>query len=160
MTFLMCCPDSSVGKESCLQCRNSQVGFNPGWIPGLGRSAGERIGCSLQYSLVSLVAQLVKNPPSGRPVFNLWVGKIPWRRERIPTPGFWPREFHGLYSPWGHKESDKTEWLSLSLSVRKEEKSRISASELSETCSINCNSGLKMLQNGGGGGKVEQEAIL
>ena len=21
---------------------------------------------------------------------------------------FWPREFHGLYSPWGHKESDTT----------------------------------------------------
>ena len=26
----------------------------------------------------------------------------------------WPWEFHGLYSPWGHKESDTTEWLSLS----------------------------------------------
>ena len=24
------------------------------------------------------------------------VGKIPWRRERLPTPVFWPREFHGL----------------------------------------------------------------
>ena len=45
-----------------------------------------------------LVAQLVKNPPaSGRPGFNPWVGKIPWRRERLPTPVFWPREFHGLY---------------------------------------------------------------
>ena len=29
---------------------------------------------------------------------------------------FWPGEFHGLYSPWGHEESDRTEWLSLSLS--------------------------------------------
>ena len=28
---------------------------------------------------------------------------------------FWPGEFHGLYSPWGHKESSTTEWLSLSL---------------------------------------------
>ena len=27
---------------------------------------------------------------------------------------FWPGEFHGLYGPWGHKESDTTEWLSLS----------------------------------------------
>ena len=26
--------------------------------------------------------------------------KIPWRRERLPTPVFWPWEFHGLYSPW------------------------------------------------------------
>ena len=30
--------------------------------------------------------------------FNPWVGKIPWRRERLPTPVFWPGEFHGLYS--------------------------------------------------------------
>ena len=43
-----------------------------------------------------------------------WVGKIPWRRERLPTPVFWPGEFHGLYSPWGRKESDMTELLSLS----------------------------------------------
>ena len=42
-----------------------------------------------------------------------WVGKIPWRRERLPTPAFWPGEFHGLYSPWGHKELDTTERLSL-----------------------------------------------
>ena len=49
----------------------------------------------------------------GRPGFNLWVGKIPWRRGRLPTPVFWPREFRGLYSPWGHKESDMTERLSL-----------------------------------------------
>ena len=33
-----------------------------------------------------------------RPGFNPWVGKIPWRRERLPTPVFWPGEFHGLYS--------------------------------------------------------------
>ena len=25
-----------------------------------------------------------------------WVGKIPWRRERLSTPVFWPGEFHGL----------------------------------------------------------------
>ena len=42
----------------------------------------------------------------GRPGFNPWVGKIPWRRERLLTPVFWPGEFHGLYGPWGHKESD------------------------------------------------------
>ena len=32
-----------------------------------------------------------------------WIGKITWRRERLPTPAFWPREFPGLYSPWGHR---------------------------------------------------------
>ena len=41
---------------------------------------------------------------------------IPWRRERLPTPVFWPGEFHGLNSPWGHKELDMTAWPSLSLS--------------------------------------------
>ena len=28
---------------------------------------------------------------------------------------FWPGEFQGLYSPWGHKESNVTEWLSFSV---------------------------------------------
>ena len=37
---------------------------------------------------------------SRRPGFNPWVGKIPWRRERLPTPVFWPGEFPGLYSLW------------------------------------------------------------
>ena len=40
---------------------------------------------------------------------------MPWRRERLLTPVFWPGEFHGLYSPWGRKESDTTEACSLSL---------------------------------------------
>jgi len=51
---------------------------------------------------------------SRRPGFNPWVGEIPWRRDRLPTPVLWPEEFHGLYSPWSHKESDMTERLSLS----------------------------------------------
>ncbi|CAI9163119.1 unnamed protein product [Rangifer tarandus platyrhynchus] len=57
------------------------------------------------------VAQLVKNLPA---MWETWVGKIPWRREWLLTPVFWPVEFHGLYSPWGLKESDTTERLSLS----------------------------------------------
>ena len=32
--------------------------------------------------------------------FDPCVGKIPWRRERLPTPVFWPGEFHGLYSQY------------------------------------------------------------
>ena len=32
----------------------------------------------------------------------------------FPTPVFWPGESHGLYSPWGGKESDMTEQLSFS----------------------------------------------
>ena len=50
---------------------------------------------------------------AGNPGSISWVGKLPWRRERLPTPVFWPGEFHGLYSPWGHKESDPKEKLSL-----------------------------------------------
>ena len=103
-------PDGSVGKESACNAGDS------GSIPGSGRFTGERIGYPLQYSWASLVAQLVRICLQyGRPGFDPWVGKIPWRRKRLPTPVFWPREFHGLYSPWGHKESDMTEWLSLSL---------------------------------------------
>ena len=48
----------------------------------------------------------------GRPGFYPWVGKIPWRKEWLPTPVFWPGDSHGqrsLVGPWGHKESDMTE---------------------------------------------------
>ena len=51
-------------------------------------------------SRAAFVAQLVKNLPA---MWETWVGKIPWRRERLPTPVFWPGEFHGLYSPLGHR---------------------------------------------------------
>ena len=55
----------------------------------------------------------------GRPGFDPWVGKIPWRREWLPTPVFWPGEYRGQrslvgYSPWGRKELDRTEWLTCS----------------------------------------------
>ena len=53
----------------------------------------------------SFVAQLVKHLPAvwktwvwslvWRPGFDSWAGNIPCRRERLPTPVFWPREFPG-----------------------------------------------------------------
>ena len=46
---------SSAGKES-----TCNVG-DPSLIPGSGRSTGEGIGYTLQYSWASLIAQLVKN---------------------------------------------------------------------------------------------------
>ena len=88
---------SSAGKESACNAGDSSS------IPGSRRSTGEGIGYALQYSWASLVAQLVKNPPA---MWQTWVGSlgwenlIPWRRVRLPTPVFWPGEFHGLYSPW------------------------------------------------------------
>ena len=63
------------------------------------------------------VAQMVKNLPAmRRPRFN------PWRREQLSTPVFLPRESQGQrilvgYSPWGRKESDTTERLTLSISL-------------------------------------------
>ena len=62
------------------------------------------------------VAQTVKNLPAMKPGFDLWVGKIPWRREWQPTAVFLPGDFHGQrslvgYSPWSRKESDTTERL-------------------------------------------------
>ena len=60
------------------------------------------------------MSQLVKNPPTVR---ETWVWKIPWRREWLPNPVFWPGEFYGLYSPWGCKELDTTEQLSLTLKI-------------------------------------------
>ena len=94
-------PDISAGKESTCNAGDSSL------IPGSGRSTGEGIGYPLQYPWASFVAHLVKNPPA---VQETWVqslfGKISWRRERLPTPVFWPGESHGLYSPWGRKELD------------------------------------------------------
>ena len=55
---------------------------------------------------LALVIQMEKDLPEMQ---ETWVGNIPWRRERLPTPVFWPGDFHGLYSPWGCKESDTTE---------------------------------------------------
>ena len=45
--------------------------------------------------------------------FDPWVGNIPWRRTRQPTPVFLPAESHGQrslagYSPYGRKESNAT----------------------------------------------------
>ena len=79
-------------------------------IPGSARSAGEGIGYPLQYSWASVVAQLVKNQSTMQ---ETWVQSLGWEdpleRERLPTPVLWPGEFHGLCSPWGHKESYMTE---------------------------------------------------
>ena len=76
-------PDSSVGKESA-----GNAG-DPSSIPGSGRSTGEGI--------VFLGSPGGSNGKKNhlqcrRPGFNPSAGKIPWRRERLPTPVFWPGE--------------------------------------------------------------------
>ena len=69
------------------------------------------------------MAQTVKNLPAMQETqFDSWFGKIPWRREWLPTPAVLSGEFHGQrsllgYSSWGLKESDMTEQLTLSMSI-------------------------------------------
>ena len=53
---------------------------------------------------------------SARDLGSISGSEIPWRRKWQPTPVFLPGKSHGQrslvdYSPWGHKESDTTEWL-------------------------------------------------
>ena len=93
---------------------------------------------SSRYKKVSQVALVVKNLPATaqdihthmgfpggstsnkhtcqcrRHKFDPWIRKIHWRRKWQSTPVFLPGKFHGHrslvdFSPWGHKESDKTE---------------------------------------------------
>ena len=79
-------------------------------ISGLERSAGEEIDYPFQCSWASLVAQLVKNP------LAMWETRVqsvgwedPLEKGKAIPPVFWPGEFYGLYSPWGHKELVMTE---------------------------------------------------
>ena len=64
---------------------------------------------------------MVKNLPAIQETWvQYWVGKIPWRREWQPTQEFLIGESHGQrslagYSLRGHKESDTTEHLTLTL---------------------------------------------
>ena len=65
----------------------------------------------------SQVMLVVKSLSAKRLGFNSCIRKIPWSRKWFPTPIFLPGKSHGrrnlvTYSPWGCKESDKTERLS------------------------------------------------
>ena len=112
-------PGSSAGKESACN-----VG-DPGLISGSGRSTGERIGYSLQYSWASLVAHLVKNLPA---IQETWVqslgqedpleNEMPAHSNILPWRIPWMRSQVG-YSPWGHKELDITKRLTLILKKKK-----------------------------------------
>ena len=62
-------PANSTGKEFTYNARD------PGLIPGSGKSPGEGIGYSLQYSWASLVAQTVKNLPAMQ---DTWIRFLGW----------------------------------------------------------------------------------
>ena len=128
-------PGSSAGKESTCNAGD------PGSIPGLGRSAGEGKGYLVQYSGLenSMDCIVCGIPKSWTQLSNFHfhlglpcgstgkeytcnagdLGSIPGL-ERSPGEGkVYPLQYSSLensmdYSPWGHKESDMTEQLSLS----------------------------------------------
>ena len=102
-----CFHGGSAGKESACSARD------PSLIPGSGRPPGEGIGCPLQYSWASLVAQMVKNPPAMQETWVRTLGRFPGGRHGNLQYSC-PENPHGWkslasYSPWGHKESDRTE---------------------------------------------------
>ena len=106
-------PGSSAGKECACDAGD------PGSIPRSGRSPGERIDQPLQHSWAFLVAQMVKNLPA---MWETWVWSLGWEDPleegtdthysvltwRIPQT-----EEPVMLSPWGRKELDMIEQLSL-----------------------------------------------
>ena len=99
-------PGRSLGKESAYNAGD------PGLIPGSERSPGEGIGYLLQYAWASLVAQLVKNPPTMQ---EAWVRFLDWENLleegratyssilawKIPMDrGAWHAAVHGVSKSW------------------------------------------------------------
>ena len=72
---------------------------------------------------------------------------VHWRRKWQPTPVLLPGESHGRrslvsYSPWGRKELDMTEWLTLSFS-----RTHTLSQSLEPTIWVNNNAELWITQN-------------
>jgi len=101
---LFCFPGTSAGKES--SCNAGE----PGSIPEPGRSAGERIGYPLQYSWAPLLTQLVKNLPAMQ---ETWVQSLGWE-DPLKKGKVTHSSILAWRISWTLKESDTTEWLSLS----------------------------------------------
>ena len=79
-------------------------------IPGSGRSPGEGLGYPLQYSWASLMTQLVKKPPA---IWETWVRSLGWEDPLEKGKATHP-SIPAWRIPWGRKESETTERLSLS----------------------------------------------
>ena len=100
-------PRSSVSKDPACNAGD------PGSILGSGGSAGEGIGCPLQCSWASPMAQLVKNLPA---VWETWVRSLGWEDPLEKGTATHSSILARRIQNWpGLKESDKTERLSLSL---------------------------------------------
>ena len=108
----------SGGKESAYNAGD------PGSIPGSGRYPGEGMATH-NSSILGLPTPVFLGFPGGsdgmqcgRPGFDPWVGKIPWRKIWQPNPVLLLGEFPMARVAWkatvhgGYKESDRTEQLS------------------------------------------------
>ena len=121
-------PDSSVYEISRQEYRSGLQFPSPGDLPdpGIksrlpalqvdslltespGKSPGKKLYRNMILFRISFIWWLFSDKPylflkvkiclQGRwPVFNSWVGKIPWGREWLHTPVFLPTEFHGQES--------------------------------------------------------------
>ena len=84
-------PYSSVGKESTCNARD------PDLIPGSRRFPGEGTGYPLQCSWISIVAQLVKNPPAMQ---EIWVQSLGWEVSPGEGKGY-PLQYSGRENSMG-----------------------------------------------------------
>ena len=100
----------------------NQLYFSKNKVLSVFGASGEAFSHSGRISFHSSSSGVFPNGSAGkepacqcrRPRFNPWVGKIPWRRERLLMPVFLPGESHGLrslvgYRPWGRRETDTME---------------------------------------------------
>ena len=94
-------PDGSVGKRICLQFRGLQ--FNS-WVRKIcWRRDRQPTPVFLRFPCGSADKESACNVEDLGSIPGL--ERSPEIRERLQTLVFWPRKFHGLYSPGGSKES-------------------------------------------------------
>ena len=77
-------------------------------------NSNDDLGFSFSCKRASLVAQLVKSPPAMQEPCVQFLGwQDPLEKGMATHSSILAWRFHGLYRPWGRKESDTTERLSL-----------------------------------------------
>ena len=103
------------------------------WMKVCKLQVGTPWAAAMQWIYLSLV---ILWSPYLWPGFDPWVGKIPWRKESLLTPIFWPGEFHRLHSPWGGKESDMTGHAHMYICITCAKTEKICSREMQAECSV------------------------
>ena len=136
------------GKSACKE--SACNAGDPSSFPELGRSPGAGIGCPLQYSWASLVAQMAKNPPAMR---ETWVRSLGWedpleedtathssilaRRSHVDR-GAWRATVRGVQ----HGPGSWTLWrleAAASFTIDEREETSHSKTKLTPRAFLNCN---------------------